>query len=222
MSITRTIPIVFAIHADPLAIGHVASLARPGGNVTGVALLITEMASKGLELLDEVLSGARRVGVLRNPAFPSHRAALDTLDKAAATLGVELLRAQAQGEDDYDPAFASLAKAQVSGVVVVPSTLAVKEGEPLAKAALKHRLPTIFAFQQNAVRGGLMSYGPDLRDALRRSTIYIERILRGANPAELPIDQAVRFELTVNLQTARALGLSVPPSILARADEAIE
>jgi putative tryptophan/tyrosine transport system substrate-binding protein len=222
LSVTRTIPIVFAIHADPLAVGHVASLARPGGNVTGVALLITEMATKGLELLDEILSGAKRVGVLWNPAFPSHLAPLDALDKAAATLGVELHRAEARGENDYDPAFASLAKAQVSGVVVVPSTLAVKEGEPLAKAALKHKLPTIFAFRQNAERGGLMSYGPDLRDALRRSTGYIDRILRGANPAELPIDQAVRFELTVNVQTARALGLSVPPAVLARADEVIE
>jgi putative ABC transport system substrate-binding protein len=222
LAVTRTIPIVFAVHADPLATGHVASLARPGGNVTGVALLITEMVTKGLELLGEVLPGARRLGVLWNPAFPSHRAALDALNKAAPAFAVELHLAEARGEGDYDPAFASLASAQVAGVVVVPSTLAVKQGEPLAQAALKHRLPTIFAFRQNAERGGLMSYGPDLRDALYRSASYVDRILKGASPAELPVDQAVRFELTINLRTARTLGLSLAPSTLARADEVIE
>ena len=222
LAATRTIPIVFAVHADPLATGHVTSLARPGGNTTGVALLITEMVTKGLELLSEVLPGSRRIGVLWNPAFPSHRAALEALTKAAPAFAVELHMAEARGEGDYDPAFASLASAQVDGVVVVPSTLAVKEGEPLARAALKHRLPTIFAFRQNAERGGLMSYGPDLRDALRRSASHVNRILRGAKPAELPVDQAVRFELTINQQTARALGLSMPPAVLARADEVIE
>jgi putative tryptophan/tyrosine transport system substrate-binding protein len=222
LAVTRTIPIVFAVHADPLATGHVASLARPGGNATGVALLITEMVTKGLELLGEVLPGSRRIGVLWNPAFPSHRAALEALTKAAPAFAVELHMAEARGEGDYDPALASLASAQVAGVVVVPSTLAVKEGEPLAQAALKHRLPTIFAFRQNAERGGLMSYGPDLRDALRRSASHVDRILRGASPAELPVDQAVRFELTINQQTAKALGLSMPPAVLARADEVIE
>ena len=222
LGVTRTIPIVFAIHADPLAVGHVKSLARPGGNVTGVALLITEMCTKDLELLHEVLPGARRVGVLWNPAFSSHRPALQALEAAAATRNIELQLADAKGEDDYDPAFAVLAKAGVAGVVVIPSTLAVKQGAPLARAALTHRLPTIFAFRQNVERGGLMSYGPDLRDALRRSTSYIDRILKGANPGELPVEQAVRFELTLNLQTAQALGLEIPPTLLARADEVIE
>jgi putative ABC transport system substrate-binding protein len=219
---TKTIPIVFATHADPIGVGHVASLARPGGNITGLAQLLTELSAKELELLREALPQVTRIGVLWNPTTPSHPPALRAVDGAAETLGVQVQRVPAQSADEFDTALSTMTQARAGAFLVLPSPLTYVQRARLAEVALKRRLPGMFGFRENAEAGGLMSYGPDLKDLFRRAAIYVDKILKGAKPADLPVEQAQKFELVINLQTAKALGLTIPQSLLLRADEIIQ
>ena len=212
----------FAVHADPVGLGHVASLARPGGNVTGTSMLLTELAAKGLEMMAEALPQTRRIGVLWNPTTPSHSRALPAVETAGEKLALELRMVAARGLEDFDSAFATMAQERVGAFLAVGSPLVVGQRVPLAALALKHRLPGMFPFKENVVAGGLMSYGADPSYLYRRAAAYIDKILKGAKPADLPVEQASKYELVINLKTAKALGLDLPASVLARADEVIE
>jgi putative ABC transport system substrate-binding protein len=220
---THTIPIVFVAHADPVGLRHVSSLARPGGNVTGLAVMDPEITPKRMEVLKETLPRATRFGVLWVTTAPSHRPFLQAAEAARGKLGVQLLTVSVSSVADYDGAFAKMAQGRVDAVLVHSASLTVRENpQRLAELALKHRLPTMFLLRENVMAGGLMSYGPDLIDLWRRGAVYIDKILKGAKPAELPVEQASKYQLVINLKTARALGLTIPPSIVARADEVIE
>jgi ABC-type uncharacterized transport system substrate-binding protein len=220
---TNTIPIVFASHADPIGLGHVASLARPGGNVTGLSMLLTELSVKELEILKEAAPRASRFGVIWNPTTPSHVPAMRAVESAGNTLGIELHEFPMRAIEESEQVFASMTQAKVEGFLVLASPASYSErGERLGQLALKYHLPGMFGFEENAQAGGLMSYSADVLDLYRRSAAYIDKILRGANPAELPVEQASKYKLVINLKTAKALGLEVPPSLLARADEVIE
>ncbi len=219
---TKTIPIVFASHADPIGTGHVASLPRPGGNITGLSEQSTEIDAKALEMLKEVLPQATRMGVLWNPTTPSQVPGLQSVKAAGERLGVALHIVPAATAEDFDAALASLARENVGGVFVMPAPVTINQHALLAELALKYRLATIFGAKENVVAGGLMSYGVDRIDLYRRAALYIDKILKGAKPADLPVEQPTKFELVVNLKTARALGIEIPPTLLARADEVIE
>jgi putative ABC transport system substrate-binding protein len=219
---TTTIPIVFAVHADPVGLGHVASLARPGGNITGMSMLLTELAAKGLEVMTETVPQARRIGILWNPTTPSHPRALKAIEAAGEKLGLELRMVPAQTLEDFDGAFSTMTQEAVSGLLVVASPLIVAQATPLAGFALKHRLPGMFPFKENVEAGGLISYGADRADLYRRAAAYVDKILKGEKPADLPVEQASKYQLVINLKTAKALGIELPPQVLARADEVIE
>ena len=220
---TNTIPIVFATHADPVGVGHVSSLARPGGNMTGLADIQPLITPKRLEILKETLPKATRFGVLWSPTAPSYRPVLDAAEATRGKLGVQLVPVSASTVADFDEVFAKMAQQRVDGVLVAGSVLTARhDPRRLAELALTHRLPTMFGVRVNVLAGGLMSYAPDHNDLTRRAAVYIDKILKGANPAELPVEQASRYQLVINLKTARALGLTIPPSVLARADEIIE
>jgi putative tryptophan/tyrosine transport system substrate-binding protein len=216
---TKTIPIVFANHADPIGIGHVASLARPGGNITGLSEQTTEIDAKALELLKEVLPQATRIGVLWNPTTPSQVPGLQSVKVAGERLGLALQIVPAATGEEFDAALASMARENIGGVFVMPAPVITAQRAVLAQLALKHRLATIFGAKENAVAGG---YGVDRNDLNRRAALYIDKILKGAKPADLPVEQPTKFELVVNLKTARALGIQISPTLLARADEVIE
>jgi putative ABC transport system substrate-binding protein len=219
---TQTIPIVFALDADPVGLGHVASLARPGGNITGLTMQSTELNTKQLEILREALPQSTRFGVLWNPSTPSHKLGLPATEAAGETLGITLIAVPAQSAQDFDQALATMERENVGGFLDLASPLSYSERALLAELALKRRLPGIFGIRANAEAGGLMSYAADIIDLHRRSAAYIDKILKGANPADLPVEQASKFEFIINLKTANALRLTIPPSILARADEVIE
>jgi putative tryptophan/tyrosine transport system substrate-binding protein len=220
---TKTIPIVFATHADPLGTGHVATLAHPGGNITGLSVLMTELAAKNLEILKEALPQITRIGVLWNPTTPTHIPALKSVEASAEKLGVELRMVPARTVEDFDGAYATMTQVHVGGFLVLGAPSSYQEhGVRLAELALKHRLPGIFWFRENVEAGGLMSYSPDVLDLYRRSAVYIDKILKGAKPADLPVEQASKYQLVINLKTAKALGLEIPTTLLARADEVIE
>jgi len=219
---TRSIPIVFAVHADPVGTGHVASLARPGGNTTGLSMLLTDLGPKELQLLKEAVPHVVRIGVLWNPTTPSHAPALIAVKASREKLKVDLVTVAAGSADDFDVAFQTMVRDSVGGFLVLASPLFYVQRARLADLALKHRLPSMFGLKANVEAGGLMSYGADLPDLYRRAATYIDKILKGAKPADLPIEQASKYELAVNLNTAKALDVSFPPSILARADVVIE
>src|SRR5262249_4345224 len=174
---TTTIPIVFAVHADPVGLGHVASLARPGGNVTGTSMLLTELAAKGLEMMAEALPQTRRIAVLRNPATPSHSRALPAVETAGEKLALELHMIPARALEDLDSAFTTMAQERVGAFLAVGSPLVVGQRVPLAAFALKHRLPGMFPFKQNVVAGGLMSYAADPNYLYRRAAAYVDKVL---------------------------------------------
>ncbi len=221
---TSTIPIVFVGHADPVGVGHISSLARPGGNMTGVTILQTDLTAKRLEILKETVPQARRVGVLLDRTAPSHRPFLQAAETASGKLGLQLRTVDANTTAEYEGAFATMARDRVGAVLVHASTQTVRGDGPrlLAELAQKHRLPTMFGIRDNVAAGGLMSYAPDPNDLWRRAVVYIDKILKGAKPAELPVEQASKYLLVINRKTATALGLTIPPLILARADEVIE
>ena len=219
---TKTIPIVFGGHADPVGLGHVASLARPGGNITGLTVVLTDVVAKQLEILKEVVPQATRIGVLFSPSAPSHRPAVQALETAGVGLGVSFVMVPIRAVEDFGSAFATMARQQVGGLVVPAVSLTLSYRERLAELALEHRLPGMFGAKENVEAGGLMSYGANQNDSVRRAAIYIDKILKGAKPADLPVEQATKFELVINNKTAKAIGLTIPPSFLLRADEVIE
>jgi putative tryptophan/tyrosine transport system substrate-binding protein len=219
---TKTIPIVFSNHADPIGTGHVASLPRPGGNITGLSELATELNVKALEMLKEAVPTATRIGVLWNPTTPSQVPGLQAVKAAGEKLGLALHIVPATTLEQFDHALASMARDHVDGVFVVPSPLTLMERASLAQVALRYRLPTMFAARENVEAGGLMSYGVDRHDLTRRAALYIDKILKGAKPADLPVEQASKYQLIINLRTAKALGLPVPDKLLVAADEVIE
>jgi putative ABC transport system substrate-binding protein len=222
-SATSTIPIVFtSIARDPVELGLIASLARPGGNVTGFSGLIIELSPKRVELLSELVPQARVIALLVNPSNPSTERAVRDVQEAARAKGVQLQVLKAGSESEIDAAFASLVQLPAGALVVAGDAFFASRRDQLAALASRHAVPAIYPLRQFAVAGGLISYGPSLVVIWRQAGIYAGRILNGAKPADLPVQQPTTFELVVNLKTAQQLGLTVPPSILSRADEVIE
>jgi ABC-type uncharacterized transport system substrate-binding protein len=219
---TKTIPIVFGSHADPVGLGHVASLARPGGNLTGLTVVQTDLTAKALELLKEAVPQVTRIALLFNPAAPSHRPTLQALETAGEKIGIQLLRAPVRTVDDFDGAFATMARERVGGFFVSTEAVTVSNRTRLAELALKQQLPGMFGVRDNVEAGGLMSYAPDHHGLVRRAATYIDKILKGAKPADLPVEQASKYYLVINLKTAKAIGLTISESFLLRADELIE
>ena len=220
---TKTIPIVFASHADPIGLGHVQSLAHPGGNITGLSMVLTELASKELEILHEAIPGATRIGVLWNPTTPSHAPAMQAVAAAAEALKVGLYPVPTRHIDEFDGAVASLVSEKVNCFLALASPITyANAGMRLTELALQHRLAGMFGFKENTQAGGLMSYSADVLDLYRRSAVYIDKILRGAKPADLPIFLPTKFELVINLTTAKTLGIDVPLALMVRADELLD
>jgi putative ABC transport system substrate-binding protein len=222
---TGTIPIVAVAMADPVADELVASLARPGGNLTGTTFLGPELVAKRLQLLREIVPGLSRVAALWHPNAYSERTmagVLNEIEIAARTLGLHLQLVPAVGRDDFASAFAAMAGEHADALIVMPSPMLFGEYRRIVSSAANSRLPAIGAAREFVDLGGLMSYGANLPDLARQTAKYVDKILKGATPAELPVEQPIKFELVINLNTAKALGLEIPPTLLARADEVIE
>jgi putative ABC transport system substrate-binding protein len=219
---TSTIPIVFAIGDDPVAGGLVPSLARPGGNLTGVSILTYELTLKRLELLSELVPEAKVIALLVNPNNPNTEAAMREVRQAARTKGVQLPALKAGTESQIDAAFDSLVQLRAAALIVGADPFFTTRREQLVALASRNAVPAIYAIREFVASGGLISYGPSLAAMYRQVGSYAGRVLKGEKPADLPVMQPTTFELVVNLKTAKALGLTVPPSILARADEVIE
>jgi putative ABC transport system substrate-binding protein len=221
---TRTIPIVFIGASDPVGAGYVASFARPGGNITGFTLFDASMVGKWLATLKEIAPNIKRVAIMVNPDTAVVRGTLylHPFDAAAKELGIEPITATTRDADAIRAAFVTLARQPDAGLIVAPDTFSNVHRELIVASAAKHRVPAIYGQRQFPTSGGLLSYGPDLLDTVRRSASYIDRILRGEMPAELPVQAPTKFELVINLKTAKAVGLEIPPSLLAIADEVIE
>jgi putative tryptophan/tyrosine transport system substrate-binding protein len=219
---TKTIPIVFATHADPVGLGHVASLARPGGNITGLSMMLTELTAKQLEMAKEAMPHAKRIGVLWNPPTPSHTLALEALKTHGESLAVELQMVPLHTVEEFDSAFAKMVGDRADCFLDIPSTLTSTHPALLADLSLKYRLGGVHQSRILVEAGGLMSYGADTLDLYRRAAYYVDRILRGEKPADLPVEQPTKFELAINLKTAKALEITFPPGVLAIAYEVIE
>jgi putative ABC transport system substrate-binding protein len=219
---TSAIPIVMATVTDPVALGLAASLARPGGNLTGLAILSLELTPKRLQLLKEAVPRLARVAVLWNPDNPANALMLREVEAAAPALGLRWQGTAARGPDELAGAFEALGRSQSNGILVVEDSVLVSHRARIVEAVARTRLPAMYALRQFVDAGGLMSYGPSIPDSFRRAASYVDKILKGAKPADLPIEQPTRLELVVNLKTAKALGLPIPPSVLARVDEVIE
>jgi len=219
---TTTIPIVFTSGGDPVKLGLVASLNRPGGNVTGVTFVTAELGAKQLGLLHELQPGAVRVGVLVDPNFAPTQSFVSDVQAAALSIGKQIEVVEAPTGRDIDTAFARLAQKSIDALLVGPGPLLVNRRLQLATLAAYHRMPAIYLVREFAEAGGLMSYGTSITDAYRQAGVYTGRILKGEKPADLPVIQSSKFEFVINLNTARAFGLSFPPGLLAIADEVIE
>ena len=219
---TAIIPIVMVSVADPVGSGVVAELARPGGNITGVSNMGPELSGKIVQLLIETVPGMKRVGVVRNPNNPSNIAQLRETAEAIRALGLLIEVVDAEAAEDFESAFERLSAQGVEGVVLLSDPALIKHGVRIAELAQKTRLPTVFQRRENVEVGGLLSYGSNLTDQVRQAALFVDRILKGARPAELPVEQPTKFVLAINLKTAKSLGLEIPPTLLARADEVIE
>ena len=221
---TRTIPIVMAATSDPVGEGFIASLAQPGGNITGLSSLGAELPGKRLELLKETLPQSRRIAVLANPAFPAHASRMHNLTVAAGALGLHLQVVEVRRADELDNAFAAITRAGADAVLVEHDAVLLngQRGRIVADLAAQHRLPMMYAWREWVVAGCLMSYGPSLSATTRRAADYVDKILKGAKPADLPVEQVTKFELVINLKTAKTLGITMPPSLLVLADEVIQ
>jgi putative ABC transport system substrate-binding protein len=219
---TSAIPIVFVTHADPVASGHVASLARPGGNITGLSESAQDIEAKRLELLKAVNPRIKRVAVLWDPDTPSHPPRLKVVEEAGRTLRLQLQVLGVRTGAELEGAFSSMAREHAQAVLVLSSAFVLAERQRLTELAMRHRLPTMFGQREPVEAGGLMSYGPDFADLYRRGAIFVDKILRGARPADLPIEQPTKFILIFNRKTAKALGLTMPPALLLQADRIID
>jgi ABC-type uncharacterized transport system substrate-binding protein len=219
---TSTIPIVMANHADPVGTGLVASLAKPGKNVTGMSTLAPELVGKRLQLLKEVVPGISRVAVLSNPTVPSQALELREAKVAAGSLNVQLQLLEARAPGDFARAFSAMTKERAGGVIILVSSMFNAERNRIAELAAQSRVPAISSLREFVGAGGLMAYGIDVHESFRRAASYVDKILKGANPADLPVEQPTKFDLVINLKTAKALGLTIPQSVLARADEVIQ
>jgi putative ABC transport system substrate-binding protein len=225
MKVTRTLPIVFAAAAEPVTSGLVTSLARPGGNVTGMSAVAPELVGKCLELLKQTVPGVTRGVILWQPGAPDERTDKDMLKEAevaSRALGVRLQAVKARRPEDLERAFSDITKARAGALIVLTSVMFINERRRLVDLAAKNRLPTVYPQRDFVDVGGLMSYGPNGPDLFRRAATLVDKILKGAKPADLPVEQPTKFELVINLKTAKAIGLTVPQSLLARADQVIE
>lgn len=222
---TKTLPIVFINVGDPVTSGLVTSLALPGGNVTGLSLLFPELVGKCLEQLKQTVPRVSQVAILWQPRAVPERTEKDILtgaELAARALGIRLQVIEARGPQDFDRAFSDMASARAGALIVLSTPMFHGERHRLADLAAKNRLPTVFSFREYVDAGGLMSYGPDLADLSRRAASYVDKILKGTRPADLPVEQPTKFELVVNLKAASALGITIPQTLLLRADEVIQ
>ena len=219
---TETIPIVMAVVPDPVGEGLVASLARPGGNITGLSFLSADLAPKQLELLKAAVPRLSRVAVIWTSGIPSHALLLRELEVAARALGVKLQALEVRGLDELDSAFAAMKRERAGGLLVLVNSRWLEHGTRFHDLAARHRLPAMYAVLEHADAGGLMAYAPDVRANWRRAATYVDKVLKGAKPADLPVEQPMRMEFVINLKTARALGLAIPASVFARADRVIQ
>jgi len=219
---TKTIPIVMMLVSDPVESGVVASLARPGGNVTGLSLMHPELSKKRLELLKEAVPKVSRVAVLSNPSNPNTPPLLRETEAAARTLGVQVQVVKARDSAELDSAFSAMARERADVLVVMPDVVFLDQRRRIVDLAAKRRLPAVYSWREPVDVGGLMAYGASVSDILRRGAVYVDKILKGAKPADLPVEEPTKFELVINLKTARALGLTIPPALLLRADQVIE
>jgi putative tryptophan/tyrosine transport system substrate-binding protein len=220
--VSRTVPIVFANVTDPVGAGIVANLARPGGNATGFTTFEYGISAKWLELLKQIGSGITRAAVLRDPTIIASISQFAAIQSVAPSLGVELTPIDTRNAGDIERAVVAFAREPNAGLIVVTGTSAITHRELIISLASRHRLPAVYPFRYYVTGGGLMSYGPDVIDFYRRAAGYVDRILKGEKPADLPVQAPTKYELIINLKTAKALGLEVPPTLLARADEVIE
>ena len=219
---TSTIPIVFTGVGDPVAGGLVASLARPGGNVTGLTILAPELSGKRVELLKEAVPNATRVAFLWNPTNPSHGLLLKETHAAAQALGLQLQSLEVRSSNDFDSAFETALRERVQALITPPEPLFNTHLKRIVEFAAKNRLPAMYAFTEAVDAGGLMLYAPNYADQFRRAATYVDKILKGTKPADLPVEQPTKFEFIVNLKTAKQIGLTIPPNVLARADKVIK
>jgi putative ABC transport system substrate-binding protein len=219
---TSTVPIVIAFSGDPVGTGLVPNLARPGGNLTGLSFMSSDLAAKRLDLVKQIVPHIARVAVLYNPVERAAIPELRETEAAARTIGVTLQRLDSRHPDDLERLFAAAARERADAVIVFTHGFAVRNRARIIELAARHRLPTIYGWREFVDAGGFMSYGPDVQGVVRRAATYVDRIARGAKPGDLPIEQPTRLELIINLKTAQALGLTIPPTLLLRADQVIE
>lgn len=220
---TKTVPIVFATVTDPVALGLVASLARPGGNATGLTIVQSpDIVSKQLEIFKEALPNLSRVAVLGNPTHLAHTLWTRGATAAAESLGVRLQFVETRRVGELESAFRAITRAQADGLLVLPDTMLWAERARLADLVAKSQLPAMFGFREHVEAGGLMAYGASIPDLIRRAATFVDKILKGAKPADLPVEQPIKFELVINLKTAKTLGVTIPPSLLLQADRVIE
>jgi putative ABC transport system substrate-binding protein len=219
---TSTIPIVFTVSGDPVAEGLVASLGRPGGNLTGLATISPELVGKQLEMLKGVVPKLTRVAVLENPTQPSHARSVQHAESAARTLGLQLQVVEARTPSEIDAAFAAISSQRTGGLLVLRDAEFRTHRARIVALAARNRLPAVYGLREEAEAGGLIAYGASVPQLFRRAATYVDKILKGAKPADLPVEQPTKFELVINLKTAKALRLTIPPSLLAQADEVIQ
>jgi ABC-type uncharacterized transport system substrate-binding protein len=219
---TETVPIVFSFSGDPVEAGFVKSIARPGGNMTGITWLAFELVGKRLELLKEAVPAVSRVAILANPAHPGEQRELAETQTTARTLGTTLQYHQVRATRDFDVAFDAIIKENANALLVFPEATTMQHRKQIAEFAAKRRLPSMFAWKEYIEAGGLMSYGPDREETIRRLAVYVDKILKGATPADLPVELPRKFDLIINLKTAKQIGLTIPPNVLARADKVIK
>jgi putative ABC transport system substrate-binding protein len=220
--IVKTIPVVFGTSSDPVEAGIVASLARPGGNTTGMTFFASVLAGKRVELLKEAVPAISRIGVLANPNHAGESVEFAETQAAANIMTLSVQRHTAQVSDDFAGAFSALIKQRANGLITFPDALMLAHRKEIAEFAAKRRLASLGGWSEFADAGGLMTYGPNLTNSFRRVAFYVDKILRGAKPADLPVEQPTKFELVINLKTAKQIGLTIPPNVLARADKVIK
>jgi putative ABC transport system substrate-binding protein len=210
------------VTGDPISAGFITSLARPGRNVTGVAIMQTELSGKRLELLTQAVPTARRIAIFANPGNPSTKGMVQETDSRASSLGVQLLRFEATDADRFDDVLAESISKRPEALMVLGDPIFSMNSRRLVDAVARHRLPAMWEWRDFVEDGGLMAYAPRLDDLIRRAALYVDKVLKGANPGDLPVEQAAKFELVINVKTAKALGLRIPSSLLLRADQVIE